>query len=290
MKGISNKIKGVWKNHRKIFLGGIWLIIIVPAAMVIILSFGEVSAIKGKPELLRGIGLFLLGIGVAPLGLLLAYNRTESLKLQTETEKEKAVTEAFAKSVELLGNEREAARQGGIYALGRLAGDNPTLHPMIMDIVSSYIRQESRSRFAKEKNKREKKANKSIDKDELIDKLRLEPMPMDIEAAIAVIRERKVEQDKIPGEGEELLDLSNAFIFNADFSNTRLTRVNFSDSVMINCVFDKTDLSGSNFVASNLKGSSVTQEQVDSMEDINEQTVFPEGLLPRKNDDNSAQE
>lgn len=275
-------MKGILKKYWKVLFGGIWLLVIVPAIILIILSLGENS----KPELLRGIGLFLLGIGVAPLGLLLAYNRTESLKLQTDTEKEKAVTEAFAKSVELLGNQREAARQGGIYALGRLAVDNSELHPMIMDIVASYIRQESRNRFFKEKNER-KKEGKSIDKDELINELRSEPMPMDIEAAIAVIRERDVQHDKIPGEGEYLLDLSNAYIFTADFSNTKLSRVNFSDSVLINCVFDKTDLSESNFVASNLKESSITQEQVNSMGDTNEKTVLPEGLLPKNKEDNS---
>jgi hypothetical protein len=104
-------MKRIWKNHWKILVGGLWLLVIVPAAIWIILSLGEVPTINGKPELLRGIGLFLLGTGIAPLGLLLAYNRTESLKLQTKTEKEKAVTEAFAKSVELLGNKREAAVQ-----------------------------------------------------------------------------------------------------------------------------------------------------------------------------------
>ena len=286
-------MKGIWKKYWKIFLGGIWLIIIVPTAMVIILSFSEVSAIKGKPELLRGLGLFLLGIGVAPLGLLLAYNRTESLKFQTKTEKEKAVTEAFAKSVELLGNEREAARQGGIYALGRLARDNSELHPMIMDIVASYIRQESRNRFFKEKNEREIKEGNSIDKNVLVNELRSDPMAMDIEAAIAVIRERNTNNDKKLRKGEDFLDLSNAYIFNADFSNTKLPKVNFSDSVMVDCFFDETDLSksnfieskvgGSSFIASDLRGSSITQEQVNSMGDINDKTILPEGLSARNN-------
>ena len=240
----------------------------------------------------------MLGLGVAPLGLYLAFNRTESLKFQTETEKEKAVTEAFAKSVELLGNKREAARQGGIYALGRLAGDNPDLHPMIMDIVASYIRQESRHRFFSEKKERKEREDRSIDKDELIDELRSEPMAMDIEAAIAVIRERNSNNDKILRKGEDFLDLSNAYIFNADFSNTKLSKVNFSDSVMVDCFFDETDLSksnfiesnveGSSFVASNLKGSSMTQEQVNSMGDT-KKIVLAEGLSPRNNDNNSTQ-
>ena len=282
-------MKRIFKNHWKILVGLLWL-----AFVVVILS-----CIKDEPELLRGIGLFLLGAGIAPLGLSLAYNRTESLKLQAKTEKEKAVTEAFAKSVELLGNKREAARQGGIYALGRLAGDNPDLHPMIMDIVASYIRQESRHRFFSEKKDREEREDKSIDKDKLMDVLRSEPMAMDIEAAIAVIRERNMEHDKTPREGEDFLDLSNAYIFNADFSNTKLSRVNFSDSVMIDCFFDETDLSISNFiesnvesssfVASNLDGSTMTQEQVNSMGKTNEKTVLPAGLSQKNNDENSAQ-
>ena len=275
------------KGILTILFGGAWLIFIVLVAVGKIPYISQFLGINGKAELLRGIGFFLLGIGVAPLGLYLASSRTESLKVQTETEKEKAVTDAFAKSVELLGSQRDAAKQGGIYALGRLANDNPTLHPMIMDIVASYIRQESRNRFFKEKNEREEKANKIIDKDKLIGELRFEPMPMDIEAAIAVIRERDVLHDKTPGEGEYLLDLSNAYIFTADFSNTKLSRVNFSDSVLINCVFDKTDLSESNFVASNLKESSITQEQVDRMGDTNEKTVLPEGLLLKNKEDNS---
>ena len=275
------------KGILTILFGGAWLIFIVLVAVGKIPYLSQFLGINGKAELLRGIGFFLLGIGVAPLGLYLASKRTESLKVQTETETEKAVTDAFAKSVELLGSQRDAARQGGIYALGRLANDNPSLHPMIMDIVASYIRQESRNRFFKEKNEREEKANKIIDKDKLTGELRFEPMPMDIEAAIAVIRERDVQHDKTPGEGEYLLDLSNAYIFTADFSNTKLSRVNFSDSVLINCVFDKTDLSESNFVASNLKESSITQGQVNSMGDTNEKTVLPEGLLLKNKEDNS---
>ena len=281
-------MKGILKKYWKIILGMLWLFVVVPIAIWIILGLSKTSGINGQPELLRGIGLFLLGIGVALLGLLLAYNRTESLKLQTETEKEKAVTEAFAKSVELLGNEREAARQGGIYALGRLAGENPELHSMIMDIVASYIRQESRRWFFSEKNKRGDMENKQIGQDEFIDELRLEPMPMDIEAAVAVIRQRNTENDKIPGEGEYLLDLSNAYIFNADFSNTSLTRVNFSDSVIINCVFDQTDLSNSNFIASNLTESFMTKQQVDDIADYDGDTVFSSRVVLRNNDDNTT--
>ena len=238
-------MKRILKKYWKIPAGFIWLIFVVYIPFWL---YGF-SGIKTNPELLRGIGLFVLGIGVAPLGLYLAYNRTESLRTQTETEKEKNVTDAFAKSVELLGNERITARQGGIYALGRIAEDNPELHTMIMDIVASYIRQESLDRF-------NSGLQGSKNEGELIKEFSSKPVSMDIEAAVAVIKQRNMENDKLLGEFGYFLDLSNAYIFNADFSDTKLTRVNFSDSVMINCLFDNTDLSESNFKASNLKGSS----------------------------------
>ena len=245
-------MKRILEKYSEILTGVLWLLFVVSIPFWL----NGFSDIKTNPELLRGIGLFVLGIGVAPLGLYLAYNRTkssraqtESLRAQAETEKEKNVTDAFAKSVELLGNESIAAKQGGIYALGRIAGDNPELHSMIMDIVASYIRQESLDRF-----------NSGLqggkNEDELIKEFSSKPVSMDIEAAVAVIRQRNRENDKPPEKSRYFLDLSNAYIFNAHFNDTKLTRVNFSDSVMMGCLFDNTDLSESNFKASNLKGSS----------------------------------
>ena len=248
-----------------ILFGVAWLVFIVLVAIGKIPYLSQFLCIDGKPELLRGIGLFLLGIGVAPLGLLLAYDRTESLKVQTDTEKEKAITESFAKSVELLGNKRETARQGGIHALGRLAKDNDDLHPMIMNIVASYIRQESRTWFNKRKKPKDEVNGEYLKDEDLIEILKLEPMPMDIEAAIAVIRERNVDYDKEPKAEEYTLDLTNAYIFNANFSNTTLRQVNFTDSKIINCNFDNTDLRGSNFYAADRSGTILDAEQLGSV-------------------------
>ena len=255
--------------------------VVIALAVWLTIFDAGITTIDSRPEFLRGIGLFLLGAGVAPLGLFLAHNRTESLKLQSETdkektltEKEKAVTEAFAKSVELLGHQRDTARQGGVYALGRLADNYPDLHPMIMDIVASYIRQESSRWFNAEREKRG--VGKPVD--ELIKELHPTGMPMDIEAAIAVIRKRKVDNDKKPVNKEYVLDLSNAYIFNANLSHTSLINVNFSDSVMAHCIFDETKLCDSYCKATNFEGSSMTQEQVNSLKEVDGKTILPEGL------------
>ena len=280
-------MKGILKKYWKIGFGLIWLAFIawLPFCLELI----------DEPEFLRGIGLFLLGIGVAPLGLYLAYKRTATLEVQTATEKEKNVTDAFAKSVELLGNEQVAARQGGIYALGRIAKDNPELHPMIMNIIASYIRQESRGKFKdvyKEKYEDQTSAEDSDKKyrtEQVIQSLRSEPVSMDIEAAVSVIRDRNTEHDRQPKEDGFFLDLSNAYLFNVDFSRTKLSKVNFSDSVMLNCIFEHTDLSEASFVGSDLRESDfrdvdlrkakLTREQVNTML-VDEKTRLPDEFMP----------
>ncbi len=87
-------------------------------------------------ESLKSLGFYLLGTGIAPLGLYLTYNRTQSLRMQTDTD-------TFTKSIKLLGNSSSAVRQGGIYSLGGIARDNSKLHTRIMKIMASYIREKT---------------------------------------------------------------------------------------------------------------------------------------------------
>ncbi len=232
--------------------------------------------LKVSPESLRGLGLYLLGTGTAPLGLYLTYSRTASLRSQTDNEKDKNVTDAFAKSAELLDSKTPAGRQGGIYALGKIAKDNSEQHSTIMKIMTSYIRGETYRKF------HERCEEECLKDEQLIDKLAKEPMPSDIEAAIEVIRERQIDNDESLKSDEAAIevirerqtnndeslksdekksfkpkfDLSNSYVFNADFSATNLSNTNFSDSIMFGCCFDRTDLSESSFVSSNLQGSS----------------------------------
>lgn len=199
------------------------------------------------PDFLKSLGFYLLGAGIAPLGLYLTYNRTQSLKMQTDTN-------IFTKSIELLGDPNSVVRQGGIYSLGGIARDNTKLHPTIMKIMASYIRGETYRKFY------ERREKELLTDEESIDKLAKEPMPSDIEAAIAVIRERQIGNDESLKDSEESFkskfDLSNAYLFNSEFGDTELLKTNFSDSKMVKCRFDGTDLSGSYFATSDLQGSS----------------------------------
>ena len=84
-----------------------------------------------------------------------------------------------------------------------------------------------------------------------------EPMSSDIEAAIEVIRERKVHNDKPLRNKENQVkfnfDLSNSYIRNADFSCAKLPKTNFSDSIVLQYSFDDIDFQKSLFVKSVFK-------------------------------------
>ncbi|MCY4332212.1 MAG: hypothetical protein OXC96_06890 [Cyanobacteria bacterium MAG CAR1_bin_15] len=189
-------------ENRPLLIGFGWLVIL---AAFPITSWPWLSdrIIGVESESLQRWGLYLLGVGIAPLTLYLTHNRTQSLRTQVDTD-------AFTKSIELLGNDKATVRQGGIYSLGGIAKDNPDLHPTIMKIITYYLREKTYENF-NEQLKKESSGNK----DKLIEKLRLaqESAPSDIEAAIDVIRERRIENDKLLKDSKKSFrfDLSSSY-------------------------------------------------------------------------------
>ena len=299
-------MRQLWRNFCKnwqVLIGLIWFF---GTGSLPFWAPSVLLSLKIPPESLRGFGLYLLGTGTAPLGLYLTYSRTASLRSQTDNEKDKNVTDAFARSVELLGNESRATRQGGIYSLGRIARDNSKLHSTIFKIITSYIRDKSYSEF----NRKLEEENHG--EEELIRRLHKQPMPVDIEAAIEIITRREQKHDDTEGaqrRKEYFLDLSNAYIFNGIFTDTNLCDSKFSDSKIMDCAFLKVNLSGSFFKAADLQGSlfedcdlencnfentkligvkfkkckltgakKLSQEQIEKAE-VCEETVLPKGLI-----------
>ena len=206
-------------------------------------------------EWIRAAGFFLAGVGAAPLGLLLAHRRTASLSAQTENEIARRVTDSLTKAVELLGHAEIVVRQGGIYALGRIAAENREEHPKIMSIIAAYIRHRSRA-YVEEEHKKE---NKSLPWDEFIKNyISKRPSPIDLEAAVAVICERNAEFD-----AGLILDLSEVFLFRVNFSGTLLNRVNFKRSVLRECNFTEVELmhaemEKANFANSKFNGANMS--------------------------------
>jgi len=246
--------RGFSKN-RQIGIGIIWLLFI---AIFPITSWPLLpdQLRKTESDHLREWGWYFLGVGIAPLTLLLTHNRTRSLKMQTDALRVQTDTDVFTKSIKLLGDKQAAVRQGGIYSLGGIAKDNPNLHPTIMKIITSYLREKTYENFNKQLGKDKSPENKK----KLIEKLRLaqESAPSDIEAAIDIIRERQIENDKLLKDSKKSFrfDLSSSYFFNANFcSIDKFSEVNFSDSIMQECRFSKSNLSESFFLSSDLQES-----------------------------------
>ena len=204
------------------------------------LLLGELSFFANT-EWIRAAGFFLAGVGVAPLGLWLAHLRTASLASQTENEITRRVTDSFTKAVELLGHAEIAVRQGGIYALGRIAAENRKEHLKIMSIIAAYIRHRSRAYVNDEYENKIKflpDKEKSLPWDEFVkNHISKRPSPIDLEAAVAIICDRDTTFDVLPADGASFLNLSGAFLFRINFSGASLEQVDFTESILHNCIF-----------------------------------------------------
>jgi hypothetical protein len=69
--------------------------------------------------------------------------RVHAERVAEATERDAAarrVTDLFTKSVEQLGSDKAAVRLGGMYALERLAQDNPEQRPTVVSVFCAYLR------------------------------------------------------------------------------------------------------------------------------------------------------
>jgi Pentapeptide repeats (9 copies) len=83
------------------------------------------------------------GAGAA-VGLMLAFRRQYHQEVATDLTNrdatERRITELYTKAVEQLGNNKAPVRLGGLYALERLAQDNPAQHQTIVNVICAYLR------------------------------------------------------------------------------------------------------------------------------------------------------
>ena len=195
----------------------------------------DIDLSKDKlPDILRGVGLFVAGIGVAPIGLILAFNRTGTLQEQSENDKKRRVGEEFSRAVELLGHDKAAAREGGIYALGYLAKEEEERHETVVRIVASFIREATYKQVAPIPDSVSGQVN------------------VDVEAALSVIKDRDTSREfpdsYAVGKRQYMFDLSESKLCNGDLSHTFLRRVNMSNVVAENFAFEQVHFNGANMV------------------------------------------
>ncbi len=148
----------------------------------------------------------------------------------------KEVTERFSKAVELLGDERLEVRLGGIYLLERVAKDSPSDHWIVMEVLTSYIREKAALRGQRSTH-----------------------MPTDIQAALTVISRRNVQND-LPG-GQ--LNLSKTDLSRSELANAHLSHVNLQAANLSEAHLNGANLSSANLIQVNAHKTDLSTAQLD---------------------------
>ncbi|MEU7453732.1 pentapeptide repeat-containing protein [Streptosporangium roseum] len=126
----------------------------VPKPPAVAASSQDTNPVQLRSEVLRTALAAGVGVGAA-ITLMLAFRRQRHQELTTlitshyaertaeHTEHdaiERRVTDLYTKAVEQLGSEKAAVRLGGLYALERLAQDNPAHRQTIVNVICAYLR------------------------------------------------------------------------------------------------------------------------------------------------------
>lgn len=135
---------------RTILLGGLVLLGVgVTAAVVLLVSFAGAEP-RDRLDAIRTAATLLVGTGGAA-ALLLAARRQRAAELTLAVQRkaavatehdaaERRITELYLKAVEQLGSDKAAVRHGGLYALERVAQDNPEHRQTVVNVLCAYLR------------------------------------------------------------------------------------------------------------------------------------------------------
>jgi Pentapeptide repeats (8 copies) len=132
-------------SMRAVVLGGVLVGVVGAVAITVLLYFygGGTARDRAGLDLVRTAGTLVVGTGGA-MALLLAARRQRSTELTLEHQREVAVeqriTELYTHAVDQLGNSQAPVRLGGLYALERLAQNNPVQRQTIVDVICAYLR------------------------------------------------------------------------------------------------------------------------------------------------------
>jgi uncharacterized protein YjbI with pentapeptide repeats len=135
---------------RAILLGALVLLSLGATAAVLLLVNFSGTEPRDRLDAIRTAATLLVGTGGAA-ALLLAARRQRAAELTLAvqhrtaeaTERDAAarrITELYLKAVEQLGSDKAAVRHGGLYALERVAQDNPEQRQTIINVICAYLR------------------------------------------------------------------------------------------------------------------------------------------------------
>ncbi len=202
--------------------------------------------------------LGLIATLLAGIGLIVNYFNSQA---EMQLTQQRLITERFSKAVEQIGSGKEEVVIGGIYSLERIAKDSPKdqYQWTIMEVLTSYIRKNSRIRSNIEQLKPEER-QKALEK--------LPSVSIPVQAALTVIGRRKVKNDQVGDNLAEtndpnkikILDLSQTNLRGANLEEANLNRAkligaNLIEANLIGADLKGAKLNGANLIGADLKGA-----------------------------------
>lgn len=155
---VAFKVQSKKFAHPRVF----WLavgLLAVAAVIYLLIWFGpdllarhDIGNITGPPRVLRlqhardaARGrLLTLGAGIfAALALVFSVQNYLVARRTLAVTEQGQVTDRFTKAIDHLGSSRLDVRIGGIYSLEQIARDSTTEHPIVVEVLSSFIRRHS---------------------------------------------------------------------------------------------------------------------------------------------------
>jgi hypothetical protein len=207
--------------------------------------------------------LLTLGAGLLAAGALWFTARTFTLS------REGHVTDRYAKAIEQLGSDKLDVRIGGIYALERIARDSARDHPVVMEVLTAFIREHSYEKWSPP-------ARPGLAWIARLERSwiggRYTEVRPDIQAAFTVIGRRDAERDAVRIDlfGANLhfaklrdANLERAVLTDADLRfailpGARLGKAVFLGADLADAHLDGADLRGANLRGADLKGADLT--------------------------------
>jgi tetrahydromethanopterin S-methyltransferase subunit F len=220
---------------------------------------------SGKKDLVLAVAQILAGAALLS-GL---YFTWRTLQVNREGQ----ITERFAKAIELLGATNDGGgknleqRLGAIHILGQIAGESEHRAKSVMDILTTYVRQNSPRNLAQDKS--EESPSEDISPE------------LDIETILNTIGYAEVSRIR---EAQNIaVNLWSTDLRRADLYSAKLTRTYLRDADLRDAELTDIDLTNANLTNANLTDAALeevrglTQRQIERTIG-NEETPLPEGL------------
>jgi uncharacterized protein YjbI with pentapeptide repeats len=139
--------------------------------------------------------------------------------------REGQITDRYAKAIEQLGNKSLDVRIGGIYALERLAHDSKIDRSMIIEVLTTFIREHTRDPI-----------NASTESAWADVRASKKPVEADVQAAVSVLGRRSKSDSEV--------DLCSTGLSNASLADGNFSKAYFHYSTLNHTTFTRAKLDG----------------------------------------------